>query len=887
MNGNDVAANGEEVSRQSAFSRVMHSIRTQYSLATAFFLLVVLAVFYIGGRIVLVHMMREAEAQVKSIGLDISRLAYKNADKARRSTALCAGKVREMLDAGAAPGAILDECFSSGLALYADYDSTGAFRAGALRANGSVETLELADFAPYSERLASWIAGLKSVSDHSNAVGLMQVRSSPFYVSLVPSGDGWTLLGSPFDSRIFSAQVNEGFSGIEVKISDRKAAVTATTARRVAPGQERNAFGLAPMLSEALDFYSGGFWAVNANPFEAVFAVRDISGNAITMIALSLPKTLSTVTQSALGRLTFFIAMAGIILILPIFWFQSYVLLNPLTRMTEEIKKLGEHHRDTDCPRLEWKGKDEFALLAVSVNRMLETLSARSLRVAQIQTRQRALISGLPDALAIFDRRGRLIALNKQPEGVDPLVGFSMNEPPDEATLGRDGVRAFSAGVERVFSSGEISKVELSAANADGSRRFFEARLSKMDDHFALATIRDVTREHEEHELRLAAENRAHEASKRESLALLAAGIAHDVNNVLSVILSSAEAAYAGSDGKNAAADTEMAAIRDAVKRGSTMAKELMAYAGEQKITLVRSKSEEIVHDVEMLAERVIKDNVALSYNLASGLPAVDADPNQFWKVLFNIVKNAGEAIGDRPGHIRISTERFTMTKERSSRFISEAEFDGVEGVMFRIADDGPGIPPAMIGRLFDPYVSSKALGRGLGLATVRTIVEAHGGGIAVDSKVGEGTTFSIFLPASKLPEPVAAAATADRLEGAPAEKRPAGVMIVDDEAILKMTSMLLKALKVPSFSAKDRTETLGTLSRRSGEIGTILLDAGLGDVDPVRLLDAIRIAAPGARVIISSGSSEENLVELFAGHPYDGFLGKPYTLAELKAAIA
>ena len=162
MNGNEVAANGEEVSRQSAFSRVMHSIRTQYSLATAFFLLVVLAVFYIGGRIVLVHMMREAEAQVKSIGLDISRLAYKNADKARRATALCAGKVRELLDAGAAPDAILDECFSSGLALYADYDSTGAFRAGALRANGSVETLELADFAPYSERSRAGSRGLKA-----------------------------------------------------------------------------------------------------------------------------------------------------------------------------------------------------------------------------------------------------------------------------------------------------------------------------------------------------------------------------------------------------------------------------------------------------------------------------------------------------------------------------------------------------------------------------------------------------------------------------------------------------------------------------------------------------------------------------------------------------
>ena len=94
------------------------------------------------------------------------------------------------------------------------------------------------------------------------------------------------------------------------------------------------------MLSEALNFYSGGFWDIGGNPFEALFAIRDISGNAITMIAVSLPKTFANVTRSALGRLTFFIAMAGIVLVIPIFWFQSYVLLNPLTKMTEEIRKL-------------------------------------------------------------------------------------------------------------------------------------------------------------------------------------------------------------------------------------------------------------------------------------------------------------------------------------------------------------------------------------------------------------------------------------------------------------------------------------------------------------------------------------------------------------------
>ena len=134
------------------------------------------------------------------------------------------------------------------------------------------------------------------------------------------------------------------------------------------------------------------------------------------MITVSLPASLANVTRSALGRFTFFIAMTGIVLIIPIFWFQGYVLLNPLTRMTKSIRLLGQYHEDADCPRLEWDGHDEFAMLAASVNQMLETISRRSINVAQVEARHRALLAGVPDALAVFDRRGRLVSVTKQPE---------------------------------------------------------------------------------------------------------------------------------------------------------------------------------------------------------------------------------------------------------------------------------------------------------------------------------------------------------------------------------------------------------------------------------------------------------------------------------------
>ena len=205
-----------------------------------------------------------------------------------------------------------------------------------------------------------------------------------------------------------------------------------------------------------------------------------------------------------------------------------------------------------------------------------------------------------------------------------------------------------------MFDSSPVETVRLEVRGAEP--RHFEMRVTRMDEVFALATIRDVTKEVAEHRLRLAAESRALDASKRESLTLLAAGIAHDVNNVLSVILNTVESAAAES-GRG----LDIAAIRDAVKRGSNMTKELMAFAGDNKVNLMRATPGFFVKDMQALVSHMVRENVAVSYDLAEGLPDVDADPNQFWKVFFNIIKNANEALGERPGHITLATDAFEI----------------------------------------------------------------------------------------------------------------------------------------------------------------------------------------------------------------------------------
>ena len=873
-----------------AFARMRHSIRAQYSLATAFFLLMVLGVFYVGGRIVLVHLVREAEQQVKDIGFDISRLAYRNAEQVKQKNIAAADAALAKLAAGVETRRLLESKEFQNLSLLIVYDSSGAFISGASDCvEGGVASLAAADLAPYAERIATWVASAARSGEAKSAVGILRVKGVSHYISLAGT-DGvesrFVIIGSPFDPELFAAKVNENFGGVDIRMTTRRADVALSVrpaTQGAATPSAAKGFGFEPMLSEALNFYSGGFWDFGGNPFEAVFAIRDIAGNAITMVAVSLPKTFSDVTRSALGRLTFFISMVGIVLILPIFWFQGRLLLNPLTTMTEQIRLLGERHRESDCPRLEWKGKDEFALLAASVNTMLETISARTVALAQLESRQRALIDGVPDALTVFDRRGLLVSLTKQPEGVPALEGLTIGEPLSATVYGESGATAFATALAHAFECGRES-VRLATESGRGAdARHFEFRISRMDDHFALAIVRDVTREFVEHAQRVAAEGRAHDFSKRESLTLFAAGIAHDVNNVLSVILSTAETALAGSPRAEVKADMDV--IRDAVKRGSDMTRELMAFAGESRIRLVRARSSMIIEDMKMLVGRMIDDNVVVSYNLAQGLPDVDVDLNQFWKVIFNIIKNANEAFAGSPGRIVLSTSAFEMTDAKAEEFISEHQIRPEDGVLVSIFNDGPGIPPDVLPRLFDPYVSTKSLGRGLGLATVRTIVEAHGGALRVASHPDRGTTFDIYLPPSRLPE------VDERIEkfaAAPGGGNlPTAVLMVDnDQAILKTCSILLKSLKITPHVAHDRRESLAILRRHSDRIGTILLDANLGGINTPRLLYAFRLAAPKAHIIVVSGSREEMVAAQFAAHPYDSFLGKPFTLAELKEVL-
>lgn len=566
-------------------------------------------------------------------------------------------------------------------------------------------------------------------------------------------------------------------------------------------------------------------------------------------------------------------------------WFA----LRPLLRLSAELLALKSRHRDADCPPVAWRGDGEPAAAVEVVNRMLETLKARAAAVANMEARHLALLDGLPDALAIFDPLGRLVAVTKQLETGGELLGLVPGEPLSASVFGLSSVERFMGALDAAFRHSKPGRVRmrLEPAKAGAAVRHLEFRVTRMDEYFALVIIRDVSVEAQEHKLRMEAESRALEASKRESLAQLAAGIAHDMNNVLSVVLATAEAEIVRhSTFTDPEASASIETVRTVVRKGSSMMRELMAFAGEAKFAFSPVSPAFILKDIQPLGERLVGPDVVFSCRCAEGAPQVDADPNQFWKVLFNIVKNAAEALGDRPGHIKLTAEPFELTESRSPEFVSEGALRLGPGVLFRVEDDGPGISPEVIGRIFDPYVSSKSAGRGLGLALVRSIVEAHGGGVSVASRPDEGTVFSVFLPASRTPPTGTVARVSPEPQRGAAGGAPGDVLVVDnDEMILKTTSLLLKSMKIHPLVARGRADSL-EIVRHDRNLRAILLDANITGVDTVRLYRMFRGSAPNVPVIVSSGAREEQVRELFGDVGLPAFLPKPYTRDELQKAI-
>jgi signal transduction histidine kinase/CheY-like chemotaxis protein len=428
------------------------------------------------------------------------------------------------------------------------------------------------------------------------------------------------------------------------------------------------------------------------------------------------------------------------------------------------------------------------------------------------------------------------------------------------------------------------------------AQQIHEMRISRMGDEQGAMASWDVTQARCERESRGHAEAHLAKVQKMESLGTMAVGIAHDFNNILAIIRNTVELAGRQSGDE---IDEAVRTICQATEKGATLTRQLMTYAGHSPAEFKCRDVNEGIRGLESLMNGVVAQNVVLVFKLGPNLPPVAIDPHQFWKVIINLLRNASEAFNGASGRITVSTRPLTLTRQISADFFSARPLPLERGVLIQIEDTGPGIHPDVIDRIFEPFVSTKAVGRGLGLATVFGIVGVHNGGIAIRSTLGKGTCFRIWLPVFKQPQfvPGAADTQSDAASGPLAAivpcanpdgsaVRPLVLLVEDDPAILRTTSVVLRSLGIETLAASSQREAQTLFSRHADAIRLLLLDAQVGSFDNVRLLSTLRLSRPDLPAVILSGHAEGRVRTMFASVRYDAFLGKPYTRDELKAVL-
>ncbi len=392
----------------------------------------------------------------------------------------------------------------------------------------------------------------------------------------------------------------------------------------------------------------------------------------------------------------------------------------------------------------------------------------------------------------------------------------------------------------------------------------------------------ELERQREE-ERRLRAECRALETQKLESLGSFAGGLAHDFNNLLVGILGNLNLACQdlpeGGGVRRLVEDAEHAA-----QRAADLARQLLAYSGRGRFVVVPLDLDALLEDLVGLLQAALPRGTELRLELEPGLPPILADASLLRQAVLNLVRNAGEALVGGEGIIRVATGRVHLDDGMVRELALRSGMAPGEHLFVEVADTGAGMDEATRSRIFEPFFSTRAAGRGLGLAAVQGIARGHRGGIGIRTTPGAGSTVRLYLPVEAvLPE--AAEAAAARV--APGKAPRARVLVVDDEASVRaVASRMLHRLGLEAEAVADGEEGLTRYLEDPGRFDLVLLDLTMPRLDGEQTLRRLRERDPEVRVLLMSGYSAEEAAERFRDLGPLTFLHKPFRLSDLRARL-
>jgi signal transduction histidine kinase/ActR/RegA family two-component response regulator len=569
----------------------------------------------------------------------------------------------------------------------------------------------------------------------------------------------------------------------------------------------------------------------------------------------------------------------------------------PVERLAAAAKRVASGDFST---RVEPSGGMEIATLARAFNRMVDRVEVAYGELRdQVKVTSEALgkvrsagallqsvTDNSPSLVATVTPDGRLSLVNRRFADLFPTEAPPEGQPIEEV-VPEAVMRAFSDARELALARGEAVEALFSAPGPDGEPVHFEASVFPLSpgatdqgDVGLIALDRTAAIRSREERARLEIQLRA--SQKLESLGVLAGGIAHDFNNLLQAMMG--HASLLERLELHGEAEEGLRQIRTAGSRASALTSQLLAYAGQGALRVERVAINELVVDLGELVQVSMPRTAQLDLELSADAGAVMADPSQISQVILNLLTNAGDSLEDGKGFVVARTERVTLGPRRRGGLPDPGSLPDGEYLRFTAEDDGIGMTEDTLDRIFDPFFTTKSAGRGLGLAAVSGIVRGSGGHIEVESQVGRGTTFRVYLPRVER-ETEAASEPVD--EPGDSQLQGRTLLVAEDEAgVRRFVEQALKLAGARVISAEDGDEAVDLIRTHLDELDGLILDLtmpGRGGVEVLTEAWALREDLP---TLISSGFDLTDSLGELAEDPRVRILHKPYRMDGLLEAV-
>jgi len=521
---------------------------------------------------------------------------------------------------------------------------------------------------------------------------------------------------------------------------------------------------------------------------------------------------------------------------------------------------------------------------AVEVTLEVTTQKQAEDELRRSEEKYRTIVQTIEDGYFEVDMKGSFTFFN---DALCHIFGLSAGE-----LMGKN-FRAFAdeetnkkcyTTFNRVYTVGEPENAfDWEITRKDGTIRYIEASISLRKDANGhpigfQGIIRDITEKKRRLKETKTLQAQLQKAQKMEAIGTLAGGIAHNFNNLLMTILGNTSLMILDTPPDHPHYE-RLASIEKSVQSGSTLTNQLLGYARGGQYELKALSVNRIIEETSVTFAMTRKD-ITLHHDLEASLSGVRADHSQIEQVILNIYVNAAEAMGEG-GELFVTTRNIAHTDIQGTSFTVKP----VPYILITIRDTGIGMDEEIQERIFDPFFTTKGLakGTGLGLSSVYGIIKAHGGYIDVASQKGEGTTFFVYLPASRQPIDDEHPQTAPPITGTET------ILLVDDEeTICEVGKDLLASLGYTVMTARSGKEAIESLEKAdpSAFPDLVILDMIMPEMGGGATYDRMKELYPTIKVLLSSGYSIDGQATEIIKRGCNGFIQKPFTRKELSRAL-